>query len=173
MTTKGGDWITTVAIATGGAAIVGHHGSQTVEVTQMLTKDVLMGVGVGAAGGALAGIVSKESITDIICRTLVGGTLAAVAAPWLAETVVKIPTTSTAYPMLCCSIGVLGFQILKKIMDDPASLPVIGKFIAPLATKSAAEPPPAPQAGTIPPPQQYPPAASSVGSRPIRAPLAR
>lgn len=167
-------WVTTVAAVAGTSAIAAHHVGVDAVDAKMLSKDLLIGVGIGAGGGAAAGFVSRESAKEVLARTFVGGLTAAVMAPWLAETVLKVPTSSTSYPILCCSIGVLAFQVIAKIKEQPELLPLIGPALAKFAEKRAepaVEGGPSQGGGSRPPSRAAAPAPAGAAGRPIRAPL--
>lgn len=130
--------VTIGAAILGASAVAVHHGQSISQATvkegvEMLSDDLVRGIAFGAGGGAAVGIVSRASIAEVMGRVFIGGMMAAVAAPWLAETVLKIPTTATSYPVLCTSIGVLGFQLVKNFIHNPEHLPLIGVLVGRLA----------------------------------------
>ncbi len=146
--------ITAGATAVGVGAVAAHHVDGDAAVKTIMTDDLVRGVVFGAGGGAAVAFVSKASVIEMLGRVFVGGLLAAVAAPWIAETLLKIPTTATSYPVLCTSIGVLGFQIVKNFIHNPESLPVIGSTIGRFAKKPAtASEQPAQAETPLPPPK--------------------
>ncbi|MGE0699273.1 MAG: hypothetical protein AB7O57_09285 [Hyphomicrobiaceae bacterium] len=196
--------VTIAAAALGAGAVALHHiheGAMDPTVAALATSETARGIAFGAGGGAAVGVVTRSSVAEILGRIFVGGLMAAVAAPWMAETILKVPTSSSSYPVLCCSIGVLGYQIVHQVIKDPSSLPVIGRVLGPLAAPAASPASPAATGGqsplpgpTIAPEPIRPPAASPAPSagqpmdapaswpatvapasppRPIRVPLAR
>lgn len=127
--------ISLLAAAVTVGVVAAHHVSEgTVDTTivALAKSEAAKGVLVGAGGGAMVGVVTKASIAEIIGRTFVGGMMAAAVAPWLAESVLHVNTNSSTYPVLCCSIGVLGFQLVKGIADHPENIPIIGAVLGPL-----------------------------------------
>jgi hypothetical protein len=136
--------VTLAALAVGAGAVAAHHISKgdkamADSVVALLTSDTARGVAFGAGGGAAVGLVTRASVVEILGRTFVGGLMAAVAAPWIASDLLHVPTGSAVYPVLCCSIGVLGYQIVAQVLSNPGALPGIGKTLAPMAGQTAVE----------------------------------
>lgn len=102
-----------------------------------LTKDALLGLVWGAGGGAIVAIVTKSSIREIIGRLVVGGIVAAAAAPYLADKILNMPTTSAAYPFVCTSLGILGYQLVQTAIEQPEKLPIIGRIFASVSPASS------------------------------------
>lgn len=158
--------VTIAAAALGVGAVAIHHvseGSMDPTMIALAKSETARGIAFGAGGGAAVGIVTKASVMEILGRIFVGGLMAAVAAPWIAAEVLQVPTSSTSYPVLCCSIGVLGYQIVHQIIRDPGSIPIVGKVLGPIvagansaAGGQVAMPAPIPPSGTSQP-QATPP----------------
>jgi hypothetical protein len=145
--------VTLGALSLGVGALAAHHVSEgTMEPTivAFAKGETARGILFGAGGGAAVGIVTKASVVEILGRTFVGGLMAAVVAPWMAENVLNVSTSAKVYPVLCCSIGVLGFQIVKMIMDNPASIPGVGKYMQTLGANSASAPQGSPHSASFP-----------------------
>jgi hypothetical protein len=142
------EWDTAVtvgALALGAGSIAAHHvgasiGAGDVEqaVVKVFYSDLARGVAFGAGGGAAVAIVTRATVMEMMGRTFVGGLMAAVASPWIAEAVLHIPTSSTSYPVLCTSIGVLGYQMVARLIKDPGAIPVIGPILAKLIAPAEA-----------------------------------
>jgi hypothetical protein len=161
----GKGWVSIGAAALGVVAVTGHHASEAnvdPSLIALAKSETARGIAFGAGGGAAVGLVTKASIVEIMSRIFVGGLMAAVAAPWLAETVLKVPVSSTAYPVLCCSIGVLGYQMVHNFIERPESIPVIGKVLGPFSkgSQSATD-------GRETAPVQSPPATSEAPPSPV------
>ena len=128
-------------------------GESAIDVAKhVATSEMTRGILFGASGGLIVSLVSRASMAEVLARMAVGGVLAATISPWVAETVLKVEPTSTAYPVLCCTIGVLGYQIVQKILHDPSIIPVIGPALARFS-KAPEDPP---NGGHTPPPDRVP-----------------
>jgi len=170
--------VTAAALALGAGAVLAHHsssigGGMEPIIKDLASNDMVRNVAFGAGGGAVVSIVSKVSLIELLGRVFVGGLLAATLAPWLAEGVLHISTSSASYPVLCTSIGVLGFQLVRAILDHPERIPVIGRVLEAFIKTSppAPEPPPAAKNADpvgLPPQYQSPPPGPT---RPPRVPV--
>ncbi|WP_296201477.1 hypothetical protein [uncultured Hyphomicrobium sp.] len=116
----------------------------------------------GIGGGAVAAIVLKAHPVEMLGRIFVGGVAAAALAPYLATEVLNMNTSSPAYPFLCCSVGILGYQLVRTAIEKPERLPIVGAFIAKYTTAAvppemAAEAHPAAPLPMPPPRYELPP----------------
>jgi len=98
-------------------------------LTDLLTRDAAAGAFWGSSGGLAASIVLGVRVMEMAGRIAVGGIVAAVAAPYLAVEVLKISPTSAVYPAICCALGVLGYQIVHAAINNPESIPLVGRLI--------------------------------------------
>lgn len=125
----------------------------------------------GVGGGAVAAIVLKAHPVEMLGRIFVGGVAAAALAPYLASEVLSMNTASPAYPFLCCSVGILGYQLVRTTIENPERLPIVGGLIAKYTTTAAAPemPAEAPTASPLPMPlprYELPPPARLEAPRP-------
>jgi len=170
--------VTAAALALGAGAVLAHRsssigGGMEPIIKDLASNDMVRGVAFGAGGGAVVSIVSKTSLIELLGRVFVGGTLAATLSPWLAEGVLHMSTSSVSYPVLCTSIGVLGFQLVRAFIDHPERIPVIGRvleaFIKPPPNEPGASPAVNVQPQASQPAQHHSPPPGP--SRPPRVPV--
>jgi hypothetical protein len=140
--------ITIAALAVTAGVAAAHHatskgGGSVDTIKDLATSDLARSVAFGAVGGMIVSVFSRAGVTEVLGRIFVGSALAATLAPWISEVVLKVAPTSTAYPVLSCTIGILGYQIVQKMIHDPSAIPVIG----PLLGKMVGIPDPAPHGG--------------------------
>jgi len=84
----------------------------------------------GGAGGVIVAIVTRSTLWDMVGRIVVGGIVAAAVAPYLAIEVLEMAPTDASYPFVCCSLGVLGYQIVKFAVEHPDEIPMLGRFFS-------------------------------------------
>lgn len=102
----------------------------------LLGRDAIIGLLWGSGGGAMVAIVTRTTIGEMLGRLAVGGLVAAAGAPYLAEQM-NMDTTSSTYPFVCCSLGILGYQLVKAAVEQPERIPIIGALLAKAATPGA------------------------------------